>query len=76
MLLFLTENPYESFEAAAMELDVCQSSVIRILQRHIFKPCGILPFQYLDDNNVQERLAFFRNVLNKIVLNGDFLSNI
>lgn len=51
-LLFFIENPSEASCAAAMELNICERSVMRILQRHNFKPYIVL---HLEDNNLQDR---------------------
>lgn len=75
-LLYFAENPSKSSYAAAIELDISQRSVIKILHRHNFKPYSILPVQYLDDNNLQDRLTFCRDILDRIEEDDEFLSHV
>lgn len=59
MLLFFSENPSESYYAAAMKLNIYQINMMRILEHHNYKPYSVLPIQYLDDNKLQDRRDLF-----------------
>lgn len=76
VLLFFTEHPNKSTNAAAEEFDVSQASIRRILKRYKYKPYSILPVQLLTENNFADRRDFCREMIERAENDNNFLKNL
>lgn len=76
VLLFFIEHPNASTNAAAEEFNISQATIRRILKFHKYKSYSILPVQHLTENNIADRRAFCREMLDRIEENNNFLKNL
>lgn len=76
IMLSVIEEPRRSTYSLAEELGVSQSSVMRILKKHKFKPFHITPVQELNENDFRHRLLFCEAMIERYNQDHDFLKNV
>lgn len=76
ILLKFIEEPRRSMLSVAKELNISQSSVMKVMKKYNYKSYHILPVQHLNENDFRSRRLFCEEMINRINENENFLENI
>lgn len=76
VLAYFEAHPRNSTRDLSRELNISQTSIIRILKKHSFKPWKLSPLQLLNDDDKRRRLEFCNNMIQLNRQNNNFIASI
>ena len=76
VLLSFVENPHESSRSVALQQDIDQKSVLKILKVNKFHPYKMKLVQELNEDDPDRRIEFCETMMEMITQNPIFLQNI